>query len=141
MRIFLHDYRDYRLMITTRYPISAGNYMFKVNYKNTRTRWKICSKLTIKTPEQRHWYRFGVFIVNIKQISHLVLVYLMLILRRKMPPGLLQTSRSDVEMIFDVGTLFCFSVLTRLFLAGWFIFYDWKYYVERWVYNQVLRPS
>ena len=29
----------------------AGNYMFKVNNKNTRTRCEICSKLTIKTPE------------------------------------------------------------------------------------------
>ena len=32
----------------------AGNYMFKVNNRNTRTRCEICSKLTIKTPEQRH---------------------------------------------------------------------------------------
>ena len=31
------------------YP--AGNYMFKVNNRSTRTRCKICSKLTIKTPE------------------------------------------------------------------------------------------
>ena len=31
----------------------AGNYMFKVNNKNTRKRCEICSKLTIKTPEQR----------------------------------------------------------------------------------------
>ena len=30
----------------------AGNYMFKVNNRNTRTRCEICSKLTIKTPEQ-----------------------------------------------------------------------------------------
>ena len=29
----------------------AGNYMFKVNNRNTRTRCEICSKLTIKTPE------------------------------------------------------------------------------------------
>ena len=28
----------------------AGNYLFKVNYRNTRTRCEICSKLTIKTP-------------------------------------------------------------------------------------------
>ena len=28
----------------------AGNYMFKVNNRNTRTRYEICSKLTIKTP-------------------------------------------------------------------------------------------
>ena len=27
----------------------AGNYMFKVNSRNTRTRCEICSKLTIKT--------------------------------------------------------------------------------------------
>ena len=29
-----------------------GNYMFKVNNRNTRTWCKICSKLTIKTPER-----------------------------------------------------------------------------------------
>ena len=34
-------------------PDPAGNYMFKVNNRNTRTRRKICSKLTIKTPERR----------------------------------------------------------------------------------------
>ena len=36
------------------YP--AGNYMLKVNNRNTlcKTRCKICSKLTIKTPERRH---------------------------------------------------------------------------------------
>ena len=32
----------------------AGNYMFKVNNRNTRTRCEICSKLTIKTPERRY---------------------------------------------------------------------------------------
>ena len=32
----------------------AGNYMFKVNNRNTRTRCETCSKLTIKTPERRH---------------------------------------------------------------------------------------
>ena len=31
----------------------AGNYMFKVNNGNTRTRCEICSKLTIKIPEWR----------------------------------------------------------------------------------------
>ena len=42
----------------------AGNYMFKVTNKNTRARCEICSKLTIKTPERRHWRRSDVFIVN-----------------------------------------------------------------------------
>ena len=31
-----------------------GNYMFKVNNRNTRTRCEICSELTRKTPERRH---------------------------------------------------------------------------------------
>ena len=45
----------------------AGNYMFKVNIRSTRTRCEICSKLTIKTPD--------VFIVNSEDISRLVLVF------------------------------------------------------------------
>ena len=60
----------------------AGIYLFKVNNRNTRTRCEICSKLTIKTPERRHWRRSGVFIVNFEHISHLVLVFLLLTLSR-----------------------------------------------------------
>ena len=47
----------------------ASNYMFKVNNRDTKTRCKICSKLTIKTPERHHWH-----------ISHLVLVFLLITL-------------------------------------------------------------
>ena len=54
----------------------AGNYMFKVNSRNTRTRCEVCSKLTIKTPEWRKWRCSGVFIVNFEHISHLVQVLL-----------------------------------------------------------------
>ena len=28
----------------------AGNHLFKVNNRNTKTRYEICSKLTLKTP-------------------------------------------------------------------------------------------
>ena len=62
----------------------AGNYMFKVNNRNTRARCKICLKLKIKTPERR----YGVFIVNFEYISHLVLVFLLLTLSRQMPAGM-----------------------------------------------------
>ena len=56
-----------------------------------------CSKLTIETLEQsvkyvqsqkkkiherRHWRRSGIFIVNSEHISHLVLVFLLLVLSR-----------------------------------------------------------
>ena len=57
----------------TAYP--AGNYIFKVNNRNTRKRCEICSKLTINTPERRHRRRSGVFIVNFEHISRLVLVF------------------------------------------------------------------
>ena len=60
----------------------AGNYMFKVNNRNVRTRCEICSKLTVKIPERRQWRRSGIFIVNFEHISHLVLVFLLLTLSR-----------------------------------------------------------
>ena len=65
---------------TGSYP--AGNYMFKFNNGNTRTRYEIFSKLTIKTPERPQWRRSGVFIVNFEHISHLVLLFLLLTLNR-----------------------------------------------------------
>ena len=55
------------------YPV--GNYIFKVNRKNTRTRCEICSKLTSKTPERCKWRHSGVFIVDSEYISHLVCSY------------------------------------------------------------------
>ena len=53
--------------------------MFKVNNRNTRTRCEICPKLTIKIP--------GIFIVHFEQISHLVLVFLLLTLSMSIPTG------------------------------------------------------
>ena len=58
----------------------TGNYMLQVNNRNTRARCDICSKVTIKTRERRHWRHSGVFIV--KYISHLFLVFLLLALSR-----------------------------------------------------------
>ena len=40
------------------YNFPAGNYMFKVNNRNTSTRCEICLKLTIKIPERRQWRLF-----------------------------------------------------------------------------------
>ena len=65
---------------STFYIYRSGIYLLKVNNRNTRTRCEISSKLTIKTPEQHQWRRSSVFIVTFKHISHLVLVFLLLIL-------------------------------------------------------------
>ena len=56
----------------------VGIYLLNVNNRNTRTTCEICSKLTIKTPEQCYWCCYGVFIVNFEHISHLVLEFLLL---------------------------------------------------------------
>ena len=39
-------------------------------------------KLTIRTPERRHWRRSGVFIVNFEQISLIVLMFPLLALNK-----------------------------------------------------------
>ena len=54
---------------------TIGIYLLKGNYRNTRKRCETCSKLTIKTPERRHWRRSGVFIVNFEHISHLGFIF------------------------------------------------------------------
>ena len=48
--------------------------LFKVNNRINKAKCKICSKLTLKTPEWLHCHLHGVFIVNFKQISHISLV-------------------------------------------------------------------
>ena len=60
--------------------VPAVIYLLKVNTKNTRTRFEICSKLTIKIPKGRQWRSSGILIVNFKHILHLVLVFLLLTL-------------------------------------------------------------
>ena len=61
---------------TTLKSSTAGIYLLKVNNRSTKTRCKICSRLTIKIPERRHWRRSGIFIVNFEHISHFVLACL-----------------------------------------------------------------
>ena len=48
---------------------------------------EICSKLIIKTIEQRLWDRSGVFIVNFEHITHLFLLFLLLTLNKQMLAG------------------------------------------------------
>ena len=55
------------------YP--THNYLFEVNNESNRKRCEICSKLTIKTLELRHWLCSGVFTVNFVHISHIFLVF------------------------------------------------------------------
>ena len=49
------------------FNFSAGNYMFKINNRNTGTRCEICSKLIMKIPERR--YCSSVSIVNFEHVN------------------------------------------------------------------------
>ena len=54
----------------------AAIHLFKISNAGTKTMRGNCSNVTIKTPKQRYWRRFVVFIVNFEQISHIVLFLL-----------------------------------------------------------------
>ena len=61
---------------------AVSEYMVKVNNRNTRTSCEICSKITIKTQKRRYCRHSDVFVVNIKRVSHLFLVFILLTLNR-----------------------------------------------------------
>ena len=60
--------------------LSSRHLPAHINNKNTKTRCKIFSKLTLKKPERRQSRRFDVFIVSFENISHLALAFLLLTL-------------------------------------------------------------
>ena len=66
-------YRDF--FCENSYPVNI--YLLRVNNRNIRARCEMCSKVTIKTSEQRQWHHSGAFIVNFEHISHLFLVFLL----------------------------------------------------------------
>ena len=74
-------------------------YLFKVNNGNTRTMCKICSKLTLITPDLRHWRRFVVFIVNFEQISHIVLTCSLLTLNKLISAGVMTSFPLETNLV------------------------------------------
>ena len=59
---------------------SAGIYL--LNNGNIRARCKFYSKITIKAAKQRQWCYCCVFIVNLEQILHIVMVFSLLTLSK-----------------------------------------------------------
>ena len=66
---------------------AANIYLFKVNNKYIRKRCKRFSQLRMKLPKWRHWHRYGVVVI-FEHISHLLLVFLLLILNMYFFAGL-----------------------------------------------------
>ena len=79
--------------------IPASIYLFKVNNGNTIKMWKICSKLTINTPEQCHCSRSGIFSVSFEQISRMVFRVNICILTLQ---SLMSTKRSHINKPFGL---------------------------------------
>ena len=65
----------------------TGIYLLKVNNRKTKSRCQICSKLTKKILERCQWRHSGIFIVNFEHLSHLDLVFLLLILNMLLLAG------------------------------------------------------
>ena len=78
----------------------ADIYLFKVKNRNTRKRYEIYSKLTMKTPERRQYRHSGVFVANFEHILHLFLVFLLLTLNRQMHPGLRTFAKKSIVSPF-----------------------------------------
>ena len=78
--------------------ILAGIYQFKVNNRKTRAMSEICLTLTIKTPERRHWRRSGVFVFNFEQISHIALVFSLLLCTSKYRLGQIFTIKTTLTL-------------------------------------------
>ena len=58
-----------------------GINLFKINFGNMTTMHKICLKVSLETPEWRHWQRSGVFI-NFEKISFAVFMFPLLPLNK-----------------------------------------------------------
>ena len=102
MRMKIRNF--YIIKLNNFYINKAGVYLLKVNNRIIRTRCEIFSKLTIKTEERRQWRRSGVFIINFKYISHLVLVFLMLTLNRSFHIGYdlqFYTGKASISADYD----------------------------------------
>ena len=78
--------------------------LFKINNRNIKKRCEIRSKLTIKTPERRHWRHSGALVVNFKHISHLFLLFLLLILNKQIIPGKLLVSLNKSIRLKNIKT-------------------------------------
>ena len=69
---FEYGHFSRRVLVST----PAKIYQLKVDNGNTKKMHEICSKLTVKTPERRHWRCSIVFVVNFENIAHPFLVFL-----------------------------------------------------------------
>ena len=128
-------------IIEALYP--AGNYMFKVNNRNTRTRCEVCSKLTIKTLERRQallltlntlHILFLCFCCSLWTCNYWLGRFILLKLSRVVPESLAE----------DVKYAHAYLFLLNYFIYGKWdspILGDWIYYFEQILLKRFLNKS
>ena len=110
------------------YPNPAGNYMFKVNNRNTRTKCEVCSKLTIKTPERRHC-AIGVVLVSLLLPLNIFHTLLKQMTAGKLP--LVFTSklqRSNEEMKINSKINLQVTMSSIGYIMNWLV---WSLFIHR----------
>ena len=133
--------------------------MFQVNNGKTKTICEICSKLIIKTSLTS----FCLFIVQFKQISHIVLVFPFLTLNKLMPPVghindntcaevplFLKLQAAGIEQLFHrapQGDCFLKKVFSiklfeynSLFHPAIFICMNCIHLMQTWIFHTVCTP-
>ena len=75
-----------------------------------RTKLETCSQLTIKTLEWRHQHRSSVFILNLEQFSHLILVLQLLTLNRSLNSSLQGRMISQTKPLTMIFFPFNFAI-------------------------------
>ena len=73
---------DTLILILKRGSFPSGSYLFKVNDANTRLKKLIYSNSTMKTPERCQWRHYHISTVNFRHISHIILVFPLLLLNK-----------------------------------------------------------
>ena len=86
---------EYWILLSILNHIPANIYRYKINNRNTRKKFEVCSKLTIKTLEWRSWRPSGIFVFNIEHLSHLLVMFLLLLYTGKYMLGLFWSMISE----------------------------------------------
>ena len=101
-----------------------SRHLLKGNNVNTTATCKICSRLTIKSPERRHWRLSGVFIFNFQLIWHYFWYFLCWLGTCKWWFGLYSfTNLNSRENYFRSTYAFCGFAYWMLFMT----FYRFAY--------------
>ena len=90
------------IVLSYSFSSPTGIHLFKFSNYISKTKCKICSKLTIETPEQRQQHRSGVFVVI---FDHIFQRFLLLTLNKQMMDGMEPMKPKHYYQTLNLSTL------------------------------------